>query len=136
MMREGFIYPVGGSDSSYNPPLAFTAKLSSPKRSRLMPSGHLSADAPLHSGWQLQINTVVTTVSFAILIYDYVLTFEREVRLFWQRPWPRLSWAFALFVANRYITLMVHVANVVETFWIVSPPSGDAELVPIAKPFD
>ncbi|KAF8841093.1 hypothetical protein BDN67DRAFT_967571 [Paxillus ammoniavirescens] len=62
----------------------------------------------------------------SILVYDYVLTFEREVRLFWQRPWPRLSWAFALFIANRYITLMVHVADVVETFWVFTPASGKA----------
>ncbi|KIK90595.1 hypothetical protein PAXRUDRAFT_672657 [Paxillus rubicundulus Ve08.2h10] len=95
-----------------------------------MPSGNLSADDPLH--WQLKINIVAITVSFAILIYDYLLTFEREVHLFWKRPWPRLSWAFALFIANRYITLMVHVANVVETLWIVTPTSGKAVQTPAA----
>ncbi|KAI6145731.1 hypothetical protein EDD17DRAFT_1652631 [Pisolithus thermaeus] len=36
-------------------------------------------------------------------MYDYALTFGREVDLFWCQP--RRTWAFALFIANRYIGL-------------------------------
>ena len=44
------------------------------------------------------------THSIAILLYDYALTFGREVELFWKRP--RLSWPFLFFMANRYITVI------------------------------
>ncbi|KAF9220808.1 hypothetical protein BS17DRAFT_303322 [Gyrodon lividus] len=87
-----------------------------------MPSGHLSTDTPILL--QLNINAVAAIVSLAILLYDYVLTLEREVCLFWGRP--RLSWAFGLFIVNRYITLLVHVPHVVETFWTAKPDSHSA----------
>ena len=40
----------------------------------------------------------------AILLYDFVLTLDGEVELFWKRP--RRSWPFVLFLANRYIVVL------------------------------
>ncbi|KAG6330818.1 hypothetical protein ID866_8271 [Astraeus odoratus] len=37
-------------------------------------------------------------------MYDYALTFPAEVDLFWSRP--RRNWAFALFIINRYVSLL------------------------------
>ncbi len=39
------------------------------------------------------------------LLYEYTITFGREVDLFWTR---RFSGATALFLANKYITLLNH----------------------------
>ncbi|KAI6098507.1 hypothetical protein F5141DRAFT_428815 [Pisolithus sp. B1] len=38
-----------------------------------------------------------------LFIYDYALTFSKEIDLFWFQP--RRTWAFAFFIANRYIGL-------------------------------
>ena len=51
----------------------------------------------------------------ALLVHEYMLTIEQEVELFWKRP--RLSWAFALFVANRYAAIVCHSLLAVISFW-------------------
>ncbi|KAH9919793.1 uncharacterized protein BXZ73DRAFT_21042, partial [Epithele typhae] len=40
----------------------------------------------------------------AILIFDYILTFGREVHFFWSR---RLSGSTVLFILNRYLALIL-----------------------------
>ncbi|KAI6032232.1 hypothetical protein PISMIDRAFT_209133 [Pisolithus microcarpus 441] len=52
-----------------------------------------------------QINPVASlaVVSCVLFIYDYTLTFAKEIDLFWLQP--RQTWAFAFFIANRYIGL-------------------------------
>jgi len=40
----------------------------------------------------------------AILLYDYILTFGREVELFWK--WPRRTFPFVLFIASRYLMVL------------------------------
>ncbi|KAG6331127.1 hypothetical protein ID866_7964, partial [Astraeus odoratus] len=45
----------------------------------------------------------------AIIVYDYLLTFGREVDLYWGRPW--YSWAFFLFVATRYLNVVGNVPS-------------------------
>ncbi|KAL4068448.1 hypothetical protein V8B97DRAFT_2024728 [Scleroderma yunnanense] len=62
-------------------------------------------------GSPIVVNSVVVT----LLLYDYALTFAREIDLFWKRP--RRSWPFALFSANRYITMLGHVPLFVRSFW-------------------
>lgn len=53
---------------------------------------------------QFNVATAFNIVAYTLFLYDYVLTFADEVELFWSRP--RRSWAFLLFFANRYITLL------------------------------
>ncbi|KAI6104101.1 hypothetical protein F5141DRAFT_1127093 [Pisolithus sp. B1] len=53
---------------------------------------------------QLNITTMFNVVAYTLFIYDFVLTFADEVERFWSRP--RRSWAFPLFTAIRYITLL------------------------------
>ncbi|TBU52769.1 hypothetical protein BD310DRAFT_831509 [Dichomitus squalens] len=52
-----------------------------------------------------------TYAAAALLAYDYTLTFESEVTLFWMGG--RLSGATILFLLSRYITLAVQAINVV-----------------------
>lgn len=47
----------------------------------------------------------------AFLLYDFVITFGREVKLFWTR---RFSGASFLFFANRYISLTFNVLSLVQ----------------------
>ena len=42
----------------------------------------------------------------AFLLYDYLLTLNMEVKLFWRQP---LSAASILFYLNRYLTLTVYI---------------------------
>ncbi|KIJ63819.1 hypothetical protein HYDPIDRAFT_188260 [Hydnomerulius pinastri MD-312] len=74
--------------------------------------------------FQIEVNTVASIVAFTVLVYDYVLTFDREVEFFWKRP--RLSWAFGLFIANRYITLFAHIPGIAQTFWVAKAGSHSA----------
>ena len=53
--------------------------------------------------------------STVLMLYDYGLTFAREIELFWQRP--RRSWPFVLFVANRYITILGQIPQSISTLW-------------------
>lgn len=64
---------------------------------------------------QLDITKSFDVVKFTILFYDYMLTFDREIELFWRRP--RLSWPFLLFVAIRYITVFGYMPLFVYSFW-------------------
>lgn len=42
----------------------------------------------------------------AFLLYDFLLTFDKEIQLFWRKP---LSAASMLFYLNRYLTLTVYI---------------------------
>ena len=57
----------------------------------------------------------------ALVLYDYALTIAREVELFWKRP--KRSWAFILFVVNRYTTILGHAPFLVYSFWTPKTPS-------------
>ncbi|KIO01091.1 hypothetical protein M404DRAFT_10092 [Pisolithus tinctorius Marx 270] len=56
---------------------------------------------------QLELTSVSDLVASMILCYDYLLTWRREVDFFWTEP--HRSWMFALFVANRYFTILARV---------------------------
>ncbi|KAG6331010.1 hypothetical protein ID866_8078 [Astraeus odoratus] len=64
---------------------------------------------------QLDLPSVTDFVAFSILYYDFLLTFGKEVEFFWTKP--RKSWAFALFMTNRYVTILSHIHPYLEIFW-------------------
>ncbi|KAF8256888.1 hypothetical protein EI94DRAFT_1762127 [Lactarius quietus] len=45
----------------------------------------------------------------AILYYDYVLTFSREVKYFWPNTSRRGSWVSVIFFLNRYFAILGHI---------------------------
>ena len=51
----------------------------------------------------------------AILYYDYVLTFRREIELFWKRQ--RGSFPFVLFIAIRYVMVIGNIPMILYSFW-------------------
>ena len=46
--------------------------------------------------------------STALVCYDFLITFDREVRCVWRRKW---TGATVLFILNRYIVLLVHIIS-------------------------
>ncbi|KAF8122320.1 hypothetical protein EV363DRAFT_1182945 [Boletus edulis] len=48
------------------------------------------------------LNNYITLVIITAVVYDYVLTFSREIEYVWCKPWTRVS---AMFVVIRYIGL-------------------------------
>ncbi|CAE6350188.1 unnamed protein product [Rhizoctonia solani] len=48
--------------------------------------------------------------SFALMIYDHMITLAEEVDRIWQREWTGATW---LFVLNRYLTELQFIVNVV-----------------------
>ncbi|KAF8996247.1 hypothetical protein BDQ17DRAFT_1249994, partial [Cyathus striatus] len=57
-------------------------------------------------------------ITAAIIIFEYILTFQYEVERFWK---PRVfNWAAILFYINRYLTLFGHIPVMVEYFWTSS----------------
>lgn len=73
----------------------------------------LSADNTSHT-WCLSI--VLTAVYHpALLYYDYLLTFDRERRLFWSRHGFK-QWGSLLFFLNRYCGVLGHVPVIIQTF--------------------
>ncbi len=44
----------------------------------------------------------------AFVVYEYIITFDREVSLFWRR---RFTGATLLFLLNRYITLLTQIMD-------------------------
>ncbi|RDX56695.1 hypothetical protein OH76DRAFT_1337098, partial [Lentinus brumalis] len=53
----------------------------------------------------------------AVLFYEYMITFDREVHYAWGR---RLTWARAMFFLNRYLSLLQYFATFAST---ILPPS-------------
>lgn len=56
----------------------------------------------------------------ALLYYDYLLTFDRERRLFWSRRSFK-QWGSLLFFLNRYCGVLGHAPVIIQTF---SPPES------------
>ncbi|KAI0764866.1 hypothetical protein C8Q74DRAFT_1174811, partial [Fomes fomentarius] len=48
----------------------------------------------------------------AFVVYEYIITFDREVSLFWRR---RFTGATLLFLLNRYITLLTQLLDSLTT---------------------
>lgn len=60
--------------------------------------------------------------AYVLYMYDYALTFGREVDLFWCQP--RRTWAFALFIANRYVALFGRIPAFMVNFLVDSGGSN------------
>ncbi|KAF5381177.1 hypothetical protein D9757_009446 [Collybiopsis confluens] len=58
------------------------------------------ADIQIQINW----NHYLDLAGFVILIYDCILTFDREVQLFWS--WHKTGFGSMLFYVNRYLTLL------------------------------
>ncbi|RPD54831.1 hypothetical protein L227DRAFT_657331 [Lentinus tigrinus ALCF2SS1-6] len=65
----------------------------------------------------LQTDNYIFIASIIPLVYDYIITFDREVGLFWARS---LTGASALFFAARYIPMLYVIFNLVK--WYPSIP--------------
>ncbi|KAI0752140.1 hypothetical protein C8Q74DRAFT_1309082 [Fomes fomentarius] len=63
--------------------------------------------------WSDYGNHVISSVSFALLYYDFALTMPLEVKHFWGR---RLSWPSALYFLNRYFSVVSHLPIVYKDF--------------------
>lgn len=57
----------------------------------------------------------LAVVSCVLFIYDYTLTFSKEVDLFWRQP--RRTWVFLFFMANRYIGLLGRIPEFLGIFF-------------------
>ncbi|KIM56085.1 hypothetical protein SCLCIDRAFT_1220578 [Scleroderma citrinum Foug A] len=60
------------------------------------------------------ITDTFNVIFFTVILHEYTLTVVREIELFWKRP--KKSWAFAFFVANRYITIFGRVLYLLHSF--------------------
>ncbi|KAG6331011.1 hypothetical protein ID866_8079 [Astraeus odoratus] len=63
----------------------------------------------------LAVSNVVAYAHFLVIfLHDYTLTFGEEIDRFWNRP--RRNWAFVLFIANRYITILGRIPALMVNF--------------------
>ncbi|KAI0774557.1 hypothetical protein C8Q74DRAFT_1369014 [Fomes fomentarius] len=51
----------------------------------------------------LQIQDYVATAIFCLLTYEYLITFDLEMKLFWRRT---ITGSSILFIINRYLSLV------------------------------
>ncbi|KAF8126764.1 hypothetical protein EV363DRAFT_1452795 [Boletus edulis] len=56
----------------------------------------------------LVLNNYLSLASASVVVYDYILTFSREIEYIWLRPW---TWVFTMFVVVRYIGLCWFMTN-------------------------
>ncbi|KAK7683059.1 hypothetical protein QCA50_013731 [Cerrena zonata] len=61
-----------------------------------------------------EINRYGIAASLAVLFYDYALTLELEIKLFWARSSP--TWPSFFFFLARYSALIIHIPIAVEFF--------------------
>ncbi|TBU38998.1 hypothetical protein BD309DRAFT_1022465 [Dichomitus squalens] len=61
------------------------------------------------------VNNFCGVAVLALFVYDYLITFDNEVTLFWMPH--QFNGALVLFMLNRYLTLTVQILN-----WIASVP--------------
>ncbi|KAI0721019.1 hypothetical protein C8T65DRAFT_735511 [Cerioporus squamosus] len=64
-----------------------------------------------------RVTQYVFASTFALLFYEYMITFDLEVQYAWGR---RLTWARAMFFLNRYLSLLQYFATFAST---ILPPS-------------
>ncbi|KAI6041962.1 hypothetical protein EDC04DRAFT_2664096 [Pisolithus marmoratus] len=62
--------------------------------------------------------TSLEVASSVLFMYDYALTFEKEIDLFWHQS--RRTWPFAFFIANRYIGLLSRIPVFFASFYVNS----------------
>ena len=65
----------------------------------------------------------------ALLAYEYIVTFDREVNLFWAQ---KITMASILFLANRYIALSTALMNMP---WPVTSQASTEPFLNCIKPY-
>ena len=72
-------------------------------------SGH---KARVQSG-RLAIDGILTCYLIAFMLYEYAITFDQEVDMFWKEVFAkkRISGATALFLVNRYLVSLLRLFN-------------------------
>ncbi|KAJ6631865.1 hypothetical protein B0H10DRAFT_1062 [Mycena sp. CBHHK59/15] len=68
---------------------------------------------------QINIARLLITIPFTILLYDYILTFEREVTRYWG---TRLTWGSFFFYLNRYYSLFGTIPIIAEYLLTTTDP--------------
>ncbi|OBZ74515.1 hypothetical protein A0H81_05313 [Grifola frondosa] len=63
------------------------------------------------------VNRYLSSVAFALLYYDFVLTIPMEVERYWNGG---RSWTSLFFFVNRYLSVLSHIPVIVEFFGIIS----------------
>ncbi|EPQ53547.1 hypothetical protein GLOTRDRAFT_139744 [Gloeophyllum trabeum ATCC 11539] len=81
----------------------------------------------------LAANDYLSLIAFAVLYYDYTLTFGIEVDRFWA---PRFSWASFLFYLNRYLGIFGHIPVILQLFRAFSSKVSPAQLLYRVHPQD
>ncbi|KAJ6529152.1 hypothetical protein DFH09DRAFT_155827 [Mycena vulgaris] len=71
--------------------------------------------------YQLQVSRHLVFIPFAILLYDYALTFEQEVTRYWGAS---LTWGTLLFYVNRYSALFGTIPVFVEYLLTTTDPNN------------
>ncbi|KAI1791893.1 hypothetical protein LXA43DRAFT_888617 [Ganoderma leucocontextum] len=74
----------------------------------------LASNASLVASYSsLAINSYGRVASVAFILYDYAITFDQEVEMFWKEAFAKrkLTGATALFLVNRYLVLALRLAN-------------------------
>ncbi|KZV68339.1 hypothetical protein PENSPDRAFT_19744 [Peniophora sp. CONT] len=66
-------------------------------------------------GHELFIANCLVFVPLVILFYEYIATFEREVRVYWP-PRNPLGWVSCVFLVNRYLSLLGHIPILYSVF--------------------
>ncbi|EIW56669.1 uncharacterized protein TRAVEDRAFT_49487 [Trametes versicolor FP-101664 SS1] len=61
-------------------------------------------------------NRILSSVAFALLYYDFVLTIPQEVERYWERKFSLPSFLFFL---NRYMSVLCHIPVIVEFFGVI-----------------
>ncbi|KAL5498712.1 hypothetical protein ACEPAH_2067 [Sanghuangporus vaninii] len=70
------------------------------------------------------VNYYLSLIAFAILYYDYLLTFEEEVRFFWRRR--KANSVTILFFLNRYLSIFGVIPVILQSFRSWSDKGCDA----------
>lgn len=79
----------------------------------------------MHHTQGINPSVSLAVVSCVLFVHDYALTLAKEIDLFWLQP--RQTWAFAFFVANRYIGLF---GRTIPELWGVFFGSSDSPWCP------
>ncbi|VDC07452.1 unnamed protein product [Peniophora sp. CBMAI 1063] len=59
-------------------------------------------------GCEVFLANCLIFVPLTILIYEYIVTMEREIKLYWP-PRHRVGWVSSVFLVNRYLSLLGHI---------------------------
>ncbi|KAI0260281.1 hypothetical protein BC834DRAFT_551641 [Gloeopeniophorella convolvens] len=82
---------------------------------------------------QLNLNYIFSILPFAILYYDYALTFTQEVELFWPIH-DRLGWVSSIFLLSRYFAILGNIP-ILLSYVVNDGSTCSCRSIPIFLPF-